>query len=186
MDAFTVITGLASLFGFALQAFDVFPRHERGRQALWMLAIGAFLGGLLSTLDIRSVTVDFELTGYTISMTVLAALVLFFAVMAAFTENHTRRRGFYIVGGLAALAFTITTSVTALVGTVTSSQLVRQDVVNEQELQWLIQRARDRDDAARQLHHLDALINRLDNDDERLPALQAERAELKRRIDMAR
>lgn len=183
MDTFTIVTGLASLFGFALQAFDVFPHHQRGRQAIWMLAIGAFLGGLLSTLDIRSVTVDFRFTGYTISMTLLAALVLFFAVMAAFTENHTRRRGLYIVGGLAALAFTITTSVASLVGTVTDSELVRQDVVNEQELQWLIERAAQRDDPARQAHHLSLLIKRLDEDDERRPVLQAQLAELKRRTD---
>lgn len=186
MDTFTVVTGLASLFGFIMQALDVFPKHERGRQALWMLAIGAFLGGLLSTLDIRTVSLDFKLTGYTMSMTALGALVLFFAVMAAFTENHTRRRGLYIVGGLAALAFVITTSVAALVGTVTDSELVRQDVVNEQELQWLIERADQRNDLVRQAHHLSLLINRLDEDDERRPVFQAKLAKLKQQIDAAR
>ena len=181
MDAFAIITGLASLFGFAMQAFNVFPEHARGRQALWMLAIGLFLGGLLSTLDIRAVRLDFAFTGYTIAMTALGALILFFAVMAAFTENHTRRRGFYIVGGLGALAFTITTSVAALVGTVTDSQLVRQEVVNEQELGWLIDRAQARGDAARQLHHMVLLLQRLDEDDERRATLRAEIEALKQR-----
>lgn len=181
MDAFAIITGLASLFGFAMQAFNVFPEHARGRQALWMLAIGLFLGGLLSTLDIRAVRLDFAFTGYTIAMTALGALILFFAVMAAFTENHTRRRGFYIVGGLGALAFTITTSVSALVGTVTDSQLVRQDVVNEQELSWLIDRAETRGDTARQIHHMELLLQRLDEDDERRSTLRADIEALKQR-----
>lgn len=183
MDTFTIVTGLASLFGFALQAFNIFPEHARGRQALWMLVMGGFVGGILTALDFRAVQLDFRITGYTISMTVLAALILFFAVMAAFTENHTRRRGFYIVGGLAALAFTITTSVTALVGTVTDSDLVRQDVLNEQELVWLIDRAKARNDHARQAHHLDLLIKRLNEDDERRPELLAERAQLKQQLD---
>ncbi|MEK8087573.1 hypothetical protein WNB94_14260 [Aquabacterium sp. A3] len=181
MDAFTIITGLASLFGFAIQAFDVFPQHARGRQALWMLIMGGFIGGLLSTLDVRSVRLDFAFTGYTISMTALAAMIVFFAVMAAFTENHTRRRGFYIVGGLAALAFTITTSVAALVGTVTDSDLVRQDVVNEQELGWLIERAQQRGDTARQVHHMELLLKRLSDDDERRAGLKADIEALKER-----
>ncbi|NBD21762.1 hypothetical protein GTZ97_13920 [Aquabacterium fontiphilum] len=186
MDTFTIVTGLASLFGFALQAFNVFPEHARGRQALWMLVMGGFVGGVLTALDFRSVQLDVKLTGYTISMTVLAALILFFAIMAAFTQNHTRRRGFYIVGGLAALAFTITTSVVSLVGTVTDSDLVRQDVVNEQELEWLLDRARERGDIARQVHHLDLLIKRLDAADERRPVLEMERASLKGQLDRSR
>jgi hypothetical protein len=179
MDAFTILTGLASLFGFAFQIFDVFPQHARGRQSLWMLIMGGFLGGLVATLDVHSVRLDFAFTGYTISMTALAALVVFFAVMAAFTESATRRRGFYIVGGLAALAFTIATSVAALVGTVQDSGLVRQDVVNEQELQWLVERAQQRGDTARQAHHIELLLQRLDRDDERREALQAELTRLR-------
>lgn len=181
MDAFTIITGLASLFGFAVQIFDVFPQHERGRQALWMLIMGGFVGGLVATLDVSSVRLDFAFTGYTIAMTALAALIVFFAVMAAFTQNNTRRRGFYIVGGLAALAFTITTSVAALVGTVTESDLVRQDVLNEQELTWLIERAQQRGDTARQVHHMELLLKRLDADDERRAGLKADIEALKKR-----
>lgn len=186
MDTFTIVTGLASLFGFALQAFNIFPEHARGRQALWMLVMGGFVGGILTALDFRAVQLDFRITGYTISMTGLALLVLFFAVMAAFTENHTRRRGFYIVGGLAALAFTITTAVVSLVGTVTDSDLVRQDVLNEQELQWLVERAEQRGDTARRAHHLALLLKRLDADDERRQQLQAELAHLKQQLDANR
>lgn len=180
MDAFTILTGLASLFGFAFQIFDVFPQHARGRQSIWMLIMGGFIGGLLATLDVHAVRLDFAFTGYTISMTALAVLVVFFAVMAAFTESKTRRRGFYIVGGLAALAFAITTSVAALIGTVSDSDLLRQDTVNAQELQWLAERAQQRGDTARQAHHLALLLDRLDADDERRGALQAELDRLRR------
>ena len=175
MDAFTLITGLASLFGFAMQIFDIFPAHAKGRQAIWMLLLGAFLGGLLATTDWRGMELSLVWNGFTLSMAALAALVVFFAVAAAFTADTRRRRGFYIVGGIAALAFTIATSVGALVGTVTDSKLLKQNVVNEQELTWLIERASERGDRERALHHIEALLDRLDEDNEQRASWQARR-----------
>lgn len=180
MDAFTLITGLASLLGFAMQIFDVFPAHAKGRQAIWMILLGAFLGGLLATTNWQGMELSLVWDGFTLSMTALAALVVFFAVAAAFTADTRRRRGFYIVGGIAALAFTIATSVAALVGTVSESRFVKQNVVNEQELTWLIERATERGDHERALHHIDTLLERLDGDDEQRASWKARREELKR------
>jgi len=182
MDTFALITGLASLLGFAMQIFDVFPTHAKGRQAIWMLLLGAFLGGLLATTNWQGMELTLVWDGFTLSMTALAALVVFFALAAAFTTDTRRRRGFYIVGGIAALAFTIATSVTALVGTVSESRLVRQNVVNEQELTWLIERATERGDRERALHHVEALLDRLDPDNEQRAVWKAKRDELKRAL----
>lgn len=179
MDAFTLITGLASLFGFAVQIFDIFPAHAKGRQAIWMLLLGAFLGGLLATTNWQGMELSLVWDGFTLSMTALAALVVFFALAAAFTADTRRRRGFYIVGGIAALAFTIATSVGALVGTVTDSKLLKQNVVNEQELVWLIDRANDRGDQERALHHIESLLDRLDEDNEQRATWKARRDELR-------
>lgn len=179
MDAFTLITGLASLLGFAVQIFDVFPAHAKGRQAIWMLLLGAFLGGILATTNWEGMELALVWDGFTLSMTTLAALVVFFALAAAFTSDARRRRGFYIVGGIAALAFTIATSVGALVGTVTDSRLLKQNVVNEQELVWLIERAEDRRDSERALHHIDTLLERLDEDDERRATWKARKDSLR-------
>lgn len=179
MDAFTLITGLASLLGFAMQAFDIFPTHAKGRQAIWMLLLGAFLGGILATTNWQGMELSLVWDGFTLSMTALAALVVFFALAAAFTSDTRRRRGFYIVGGIAALAFTIATSVGALVGTVTDSKLLKQNVVNEQELVWLIDRASDRGDQERALHHVESLLDRLDEDNEQRATWKARRDELR-------
>lgn len=181
MDAFTLITGLASLFGFAMQIFDIFPAHAKGRQAIWMLLLGAFLGGLVATTNWQGMELDLVWNGFTITMAALAALVVFFALAAAFTADTRRRRGFYIVGGLAALAFTIASSVGALVGTVTEGQLLKQTVVNEQELVWLIERARQRGDVERERHHIDALLERLPDDDEERGTWKARKDELRGR-----
>lgn len=179
MDAFTLVTGLASLLGFAMQIFDVFPTHAKGRQAIWMLLLGAFLGGLLATTNWQGMELTLVWDGFTLSMTALAALVVFFALAAAFTSDTRRRRGFYIVGGIAALAFTIATSVGALVGTVTESRMLKQNVVNEQELGWLIERANDRGDRERELHHIETLLDRLDKDNEQRSALERREDELR-------
>lgn len=179
MDAFTLITGLASLLGFAVQIFDIFPTHAKGRQAIWMLLLGAFLGGILATTNWQGMELSLVWDGFTLSMTALAALVVFFALAAAFTADTRRRRGFYIVGGIAALAFTIATSVGALVGTVTDSKLLKQNVVNEQELVWLIERASERGDPERALHHVESLLDRLDKDNEQRATWKARRDELR-------
>lgn len=179
MDAFTLITGLASLFGFAVQIFDIFPAHAKGRQAIWMLLLGAFLGGLLATTNWQGMELQLVWNGFTLTMTALAALVVFFALAAAFTADTRRRRGFYIVGGIAALAFTIASSVGALVGTVTDSQLLKQGVVNEQELVWLIERAQQRGDVDRERHHIEALLDRLPSDDEDRARWKARKDELR-------
>lgn len=179
MDAFTLITGLASLLGFAVQIFDIFPTHAKGRQAIWMLLLGAFLGGILATTNWQGMELSLVWDGFTLSMTALAALVVFFALAAAFTADTRRRRGFYIVGGIAALAFTIATSVGALVGTVTDSKLLKQNVVNEQELVWLIERASERGDPEHALHHVESLLDRLDKDNEQRATWKARRDELR-------
>lgn len=179
MDAFTLVTGLASLLGFAMQIFDVFPTHAKGRQAIWMMLLGAFVGGLLATTNWRGMELALVWNGFALSMAALAALVVFFALAAAFTEDTRRRRGFYIVGGIAALAFTIASSVGALVGTVTDSKLLKQNVVNEQELVWLIDRAEERRDRERALHHIETLLDRLDADNEQRASWQARREALK-------
>lgn len=117
--------------------------------------------------------------GFTLTMTALAAPVAFFTLAAAFTADTRRRRGFCILGGIAALAFTIASSVGALVGAVTDSQLLKQGVVNEQELVWLIERAEARHDHARALHHIEALLDRLDSDNEQRATWQARQDALK-------
>jgi len=181
MDIFTLVTGLASLFGFAMQIFDVFPKFSQGRQSVLLLLIGGFLGSIVSTIDASSVKLAFVLDGYTLSMTALAAVIVFFAVAAAFTADTRRRRGFYIVGGIAALAFAITTSVVALVRTVSDSDAVNAKRLQPQELSWLADRAEQQGDLQRAQLHLESLGKMLDDDDPRQADLAQRQARIKQR-----
>lgn len=181
MDIFTLVTGLASLFGFAMQIFDVFPKFSQGRQSVLLLLIGGFLGSIVSTIDASSVKLAFVLDGYTLSMTALAAVIVFFAVAAAFTADTRRRRGFYIVGGIAALGFAITTSVVALVRTVSDSDVVSAKRLQPQELSWLAEKAELQGDLQRAQLHLETLAGQMDDDDPRHAELQQRMDRLKQR-----
>ncbi|CAG9295951.1 hypothetical protein EV690_2880 [Celerinatantimonas diazotrophica] len=43
---FTYITGVASLLGFIVQVFDLFPKYGVARRSVFLVVSGVFLGSL--------------------------------------------------------------------------------------------------------------------------------------------
>ena len=55
---FTYITGIATLLGFAIQIFDVFPSHSAVRSNILILVVGVFLGSVIGALDASEIKLE--------------------------------------------------------------------------------------------------------------------------------
>lgn len=103
LDTFTLVTGLASLFAFVIQIFDLFPSFSKGRDFLVVFLPGVFIGSLMRAFDASSVRLNVELNGMVIVVTVALCLVVGFLVWGARTADPRRRSELFAVGGIAAI-----------------------------------------------------------------------------------
>jgi hypothetical protein len=103
LDTFTLVTGLASLFAFVIQIFDLFPKFSKGRDFLVVFLPGVFIGSLMRAFDASSVKLKVELNGMVVVVTVAICLVVGFLVWGARTTDPGRRSELFAVGGIAAI-----------------------------------------------------------------------------------
>ncbi|WP_423141500.1 hypothetical protein ACOYW6_11750 [Parablastomonas sp. CN1-191] len=101
-DNFTLITGIASLIGFAIQIFDVFPTFARFRRDALLLAVGLFIGSFVSGLSRSQVTIDLRslqsVTPMQMLIGAVALVTAFLLISARFQANSDHRQETYAVG----------------------------------------------------------------------------------------
>lgn len=167
MDTFTLVTGLASLFGFAIQAFDLFPKFGRARQTVFVLLVGIFIGSLLRAIDPSSVRLNLHITGFTIVIALFAVVIIGFLMTAAFTQDFKKRNEFYGVAGIGFLAFIFVLMFGGIFSGAVESPAVEKRRVTITELNALADRALQNKDFERARMHLRTIEERVRGDDER-------------------
>jgi hypothetical protein len=91
LETFTIVTGIASLIGFGIQMFDIFPQLGRHRKELALVFLGIFIGSLIRAIEPASIRLKLD-----ISWTVVLVgffVVTFFAIiwMAAISDRQDRQ-----------------------------------------------------------------------------------------------
>jgi len=168
MDTFTIITGLASLFGFAIQVFDLFPKFGRARQIVFLLLVGVFIGSLLRAIAPSSIKLNFQITGFIIVLALFAAVIIGFLIAAAFTSEINKRGEFYTVAGIGFGVFIVVLFLGSLVSGAIDSPTIEKQKVTISELNILAERAIQNKDYERAVMHLRTIESRVSNDDVRL------------------
>jgi len=168
MDKFTILTGLASLFGFMIQVFDLFPKFGRARQIVFLLLVGVFVGSLLRAIDPSSVRFNFQFTGLSILIAILAIVIIGFLIVAAFSSDINKRNEFYTIAGIGFGAFMVVLFFGMLfTGMIWSPDLEKQKV-SISELNTLAERALQNRDFERAIMHYRTIESRVSSDDARL------------------
>jgi hypothetical protein len=168
MDTFTIITGLASLFGFVIQAFDLFPKFGRARQVVFLLLVGVFIGSLLRAIDPSSVKLNLQFTGFNILIVFFVIAVIGFLIVAASSSDINKRNEFYTVAGIGFGAFIVVLLFGSLfTGMISSTEMEKQKVTIS-ELNTLAERALQNRDFERAIMHLRTIESRVSRDDSRL------------------
>jgi hypothetical protein len=168
LDAFTIITGLASLFGFAIQVFDLFPRFGRARQIVFLLLVGIFIGSLLRAIDPASVRVAVSITGFTVVVGLFVAVIIGFLMAGAFTADVRKRGEFYGIAGIGFFVFMFVLMFGGAISFGVESPAVEKQRITIGELNVLVERAVQNKDFERALMHLRTIERRLGDDEARL------------------
>jgi hypothetical protein len=172
MDKFTLITGLASLFGFAIQAFDLFPKFGRARQTIFLLLVGVFIGSLLRAIDPSSLKLNLQVTGFTIVIALFATVIIGFLMAAAFSIDVNRRNEFYGVAGIGFIVFMFLLFFGTLITGKVVSPAMEKERVTINELNILAERCLQNKDFERALMHLHTIESRVSGDEVRLKLVQ--------------
>lgn len=106
-DAFTYITGTASLLGLLLQFKDIFPEHRDLRKSIVLLVIGVFVGSAVASL--KGVKVEFgaSVDPFEVLVGVFATVLAVVAITGSFTQDSTRRAALFSFSGVGTVALFI-------------------------------------------------------------------------------
>ena len=171
MDTFTLVTGLASLFGFVIQAFDIFPKLGRARQTVVLLLVGIFVGSLLRAIDPASIRLNLQITRFTVVITLFAVGVTCFLIAAAFTSDAAKRGEFYVIAGIGFFVF-ILFYIFGSIEPAGLNPIDEKQRITIIELQTLADRALQNKDFERALIHLRTIEGRVHGDEVRMKLIQ--------------
>ncbi len=160
MDSFTLITGLASLFGFLIQIFDLFPRLGQAREKLFLVLVGIFIGSLFKAIDPTAIRISFQITGFTLLVAVFVLVITGFLITAAFTADNKKREEFYNVAfsGFMACIFVLFFG-GMLTGAIDSHS--EKQLLSISELNTLVERSVQSKDYDRALIHLKTIKDKM-------------------------
>jgi len=97
---FTYITGIATLLGFAIQIFDVFPSHSAVRSNILILVVGVFLGSVIGALDASEIKLEATVNGFNIIVVLVVSVIIVSLLIATMSYDPRKRGEMYWVAGL--------------------------------------------------------------------------------------
>lgn len=179
LGAFTYITGLVALLGFALQLTDVFPEHRETRKTIVLLVIGVFVGSLVSALRGVKVDIGAALSSTDVIKYALLFLIGVIAVVAVFAHDRERRMELFLFAGAGTGALLLILFVTGL-GSIEESKAERErQQITLEELLSLATASISKENYDRALMFLHDAKTRISHDDERRKILEQREAEVR-------
>ncbi len=166
LDPFTLVTGIASLLGFALQMFDIFPRFAKVRQALFFFVLGIFVGSVVRAIEPAAIRVSFQLGGFAVLIAVFGAVIVLLLVIAATTSTPQKRVEFLGASGIGFLAFIFVLMFGGILSGAAESPAMEKQRLTISELQQLSEGALKLKDFERAAMHLRTIEARVQGDPE--------------------
>ena len=171
MDAFTYITGIATLLALVLQLKDSFPTHRETRAFIVVLILGMFLGSVSAS--IRGVSVDLGAMtpGYAL-IALFAGITALIAIVAAFAAEQIRRNELFLFAGLGVIATLFTMALVGISGLDEARARLERDQLTLDELLSLSEAAAGKANYERAIQLLESATRRLASSDPRFKALK--------------
>jgi hypothetical protein len=178
---FTYIAGIASLLGFALQLFNVFPKYSGFRKSIFLLILGIFLGTLINTFNTSHVTFDVKISGFSILITVFALTIIGLLVAGAMMQNPRRREELFTICSFGFMGFLCVLFMGSLFSGNVKTATMEKEQLTISEFIELADYAEKRGDFDRAIMHLESLKNRLEANDLRQKKIKERIEQAKRR-----
>lgn len=181
LDYFSYVTGLASLFGFIAQIMDWFPRHKELRKNIFLVLIGIFTGSLSSVFNTSSITFDFTVSGFSLLLISIGALIFILLVVAISSADSNKRGELYGVSGVAAFVFVMVLFFGSLVTIDNESTKMNNEKskLTVGELILISDEAIKKKDFDRALMHLETIKHHIRTDDPRYKKIESKINEVK-------
>lgn len=161
IDTFTLITGLASLFGFIIQIFDFFPRFGKVRQIVFIFLFGVFSGSLLRAIEPSGIRLNFEFTGFGLLLFIFTLVLIALLITAAFTDDIRKRTELFTASGIGFFAFLIFAFFGAIMSGVLDNPNIEKERLTAHELNLLSNDAESLKDNERAIMYLTKIKSRL-------------------------
>ena len=161
MESFTIVTGIASLIGFGIQVFDIFPQLGKHRKEFALISLGIFLGSLIRALEPTRISLGLDVTWSTIvtGLFICSFFLLLFA--AAMSDQPERQARYSALMKYVVIIFALFLGPRLLSSNQDTTKSI--DSVSIRELRLLSESAEVRKDYAKASYYLGII-------DERLPA----------------
>lgn len=170
-DAFTYVTGIATLLGLILQLKDSFPEHRETRKTIFLLVIGVFAGSVIASLKGAKVEFGATVSSFEVIGAIFIVVLATAAIVATFTKETTRRYDlfhFLIWGTIALFIFLFAGNVSGIESNRDDRNRKR---VSIEELMELSELNASRGNYERALMFLEEVKNRLPSQDGRISQL---------------
>ena len=167
LSYFTYIAGIASLLSFAIQVFNVFPKHAQFRKSIFLLILGIFLGTLLNTLNASHINFDVKISGFTLLVSLFAIAIICFLVAGAITKDSHSRGELFTIGGIGFFAFIPVLLFGSLISGNIETPAIEKQKLTVSELIELADSAEKKGNFDRAIMHLETINNRLEVNDYR-------------------
>jgi len=96
LDAFTYITGIASVLGLLLQFKDSFAEHREARKNIVVGLLGVFAGSLFTGLKAEKVVLDTPITLFVAMVGICGLLLAIVMIVGIFTTDRQTRNELFI------------------------------------------------------------------------------------------
>ena len=179
MDTLNLLAGLASITGFIIQIYDIFPKYAKYRGFAIYFSLGILVGSILRAIEPSSIKLNLQITWFGISGGVMGMLFVLFLLLTTFSEQEAKKRErlaiSYWLGGLFFTFFLASQSLSFK----DSHDLEKADL-SIPELNLLVSQSITNKDYERAIMHLHTIEKRLQskqelpgNSDEHLDSIRA-------------
>ncbi|WP_143594087.1 hypothetical protein [Synechococcus sp. BO 8801] len=161
MESFTIVTGIASLIGFGIQMFDVFPKLGKHRKEFALISLGIFLGSLIRAFEPSRISLGLAITWSTVVVGLFISAFFLLLLAAAMSDQRDRQAWYSELMRYLVIIFALLVGPRLLFSNQDTTKSL--DSVSIRELRMLSESAEARKDYAKAAYYLGII-------DERLPA----------------
>lgn len=167
MSILAMLSGLANLLTILIKMFKLFPQIEKYRQAAFLITLGLFFGAIASAISGSDIQVSVKITGLFVVLSAIGFVIIWSLIAITFTSDRVKLGSYHGIAGVGTFVFIIVLFFGALFSDPPSKVNIEKSKISITELNYLADKALVVGDEDRAIMHLETIMGRLSESDER-------------------